>query len=89
MDTIKRIVTIAFVVLLLSTAHAQTGIGTTTPVNKFEVVTTVADPASSGTAANGNLRLGATSTNVHVLDFGLSSTSTNSWLQARTKHALP
>ena len=31
MDTIKRIVTIAFVVLLVSTAHAQTGIGTTTP----------------------------------------------------------
>lgn len=31
MDTIKRIVTIAFVVLLVSTAQAQTGIGTTTP----------------------------------------------------------
>ena len=31
MDTIKRIVTIVFVVLLVSTAHAQTGIGTTTP----------------------------------------------------------
>lgn len=66
---------------------AQTGIGTTTPVNKFEVVTTTADPASSGIAANGNLRLGATSTNVHVLDFGLSSTSTFSWLQARSKSA--
>jgi hypothetical protein len=31
MDTIKRIVTIAFVVLLVSSAQAQTGIGTTTP----------------------------------------------------------
>jgi len=31
MDTIKRIVTIAFVVLLVSTVQAQTGIGTTTP----------------------------------------------------------
>jgi hypothetical protein len=68
-------------------AFSQTGIGTTTPVNKFEVVTTTADPASSGSAANGNLRLGATSTNVHVLDFGLSSTSTFSWLQARSKSA--
>ena len=67
--------------------YAQTGIGTTTPVNKLEIVTTAADPASSGTAANGNLRLGATSTNVHVLDFGLSSTSTFSWLQARSKSA--
>ena len=74
--------------LLISTGvFAQTGIGTTTPVNKLEVVTTAADPASSGTAANGNLRLGATSTNVHVLDFGLSSTSTYSWLQARSKSA--
>lgn len=74
--------------LLISTGiYAQTGIGTTTPVNKLEVVTTAADPASSGTAANGNLRLGATSTNVHVLDFGLSSTSTYSWLQARSKSA--
>lgn len=74
--------------LLISTGiYAQTGIGTTTPVNKFEVVTTTADPASSGAAANGNLRLGATSTNVHVLDFGLSSTSTFSWLQARSKSA--
>ena len=67
--------------------YAQTGIGTTAPVNKLEVVTTAADPASSGTAANGNLRLGATSTNVHVLDFGLSNTSTYSWLQARSKSA--
>jgi hypothetical protein len=74
--------------LLISTGiYAQTGIGTTTPVNKLEVVTTTADPASSGIAANGNLRLGATSTNVHVLDFGLSSTSTFSWLQARSKSA--
>lgn len=74
--------------MLISTGiYAQTGIGTTTPVNKLEVVTTAADPASSGIAANGNLRLGATSTNVHVLDFGLSSTSTYSWLQARSKSA--
>lgn len=74
--------------MLISTGiYAQTGIGTTAPVNKLEVVTTAADPASSGTAANGNLRLGATSTNVHVLDFGLSNTSTYSWLQARSKSA--
>ena len=51
---------------------AQTGIGTTTPVNKLEVVTAKADPATSGTTANGNFRLGAT-VGTHVLDFGLSS----------------
>ena len=62
---------------------AQTGIGTTTPVNKLEVVTTKADPATSGLAANGNFRLGATGF-THVLDFGVS-TGTYSWLQARDK----
>jgi len=66
-------------------AKAQTGIGTTTPVNKLQVEAATADPASSGTAANGNLRLSGTSTAVHVLDFGLSSTSTFAWMQARNK----
>ncbi len=70
--------------LLSGSVWAQTGIGTTAPVNKLEVVATTADPASSGTAANGNLRLGGISA-VHVLDFGLSSTSTFSWIQARNK----
>jgi hypothetical protein len=52
----------------------------------LEVVTTSADPATSGSSANGNLRLGP-STGVHVLDFGMSSTSTYAWLQARSKSA--
>ena len=86
MDTIKRIVTIAFVVLLVSTAQAQTGIGTTTPVNKLQVETTPAEPASTGATANGNLRLSG-STGSHVLDFGLSSAATYAWLQARSKSA--
>lgn len=64
--------------------QGQTGIGTTTPINKLEVVTTKADPAISGATANGNFRLGAT-VGTHVLDFGLSSSSTYSWLQARDK----
>jgi len=80
----KYIKLITFLTLLSGTAYAQTGIGTTAPVNKLEVVATTADPASSGTAANGNLRLGGISA-VHVLDFGLSSTSTFSWIQARNK----
>ena len=67
-------------------AFSQTGIGTTTPVNKFEVVTSTADPATSGATANGNFRIGPSSGS-HVLDFGLSSTSTFSWLQARSKSA--
>ena len=81
----KGIVLLAFSLAFLS-GKAQTGIGTTTPINKFEVVTTKADPASSGSSANGNFRLGAT-VGTHVLDFGLSSSSTFSWLQARDKSA--
>jgi len=64
--------------------NAQTGIGTTAPVNKFQVETTTADPANSGTAANGNLRLSGLSAE-HVMDFGLSSSNTFSWIQARNK----
>jgi hypothetical protein len=76
-----------FIVFLLFSSivlTAQTGIGTTTPVNKLQVETTLADPASSGALANGNLRLSASSGS-HVLDFGLSSSSTYSWLQSRSR----
>lgn len=75
-----------FTLFLISfqTLHAQTGIGTITPVNKFEVVAAAADPATTGTAANGNLRLGPSSGS-HVLDFGLSASSTYAWLQARSR----
>lgn len=82
----KKIFFILNVLLIASFADAQTGIGTTTPINKFEIVAIKADPATSGFSANGNLRLGATVGN-HVLDFGLSSTSTYSWIQARDKSA--
>lgn len=67
-------------------SYGQTGIGTTAPVNKFEVVNAAANPATSGSSANGHFRLGAT-VGDHVLDFGLSSSSTYSWLQARNKTA--
>ena len=81
----KQLLAIYFIFLCLG-SFAQTGIGTTTPVNKFEVVTTTADPSTSGTSANGNLRIGGLSV-VHVLDFGLSSSSNFAWLQARSKSA--
>jgi hypothetical protein len=81
----KKIFIILFFIFTgVSKIYAQTGIGTTAPVNKFEVVNTTANPATSGATANGHLRLGATSGD-HVLDFGLSSSSTYSWLQARNK----
>jgi hypothetical protein len=81
-----RILAILFLLVITYNSYAQTGIGTTAPVNKFQVETTTADPATSGTAANGNLRLGGLSVN-HVLDFGLSSSSNFAWLQARSKVA--
>ena len=65
-------------------SNAQTGIGTTTPINKFQVESVTADPANTGTSSNGLLRLSGNAA-THVLDFGLSSTSTFSWLQARSK----
>jgi hypothetical protein len=80
----KKLLFILLTSCALVKASAQTGIGTTAPVNKFEVVTATADPANAGATANGNLRLGPSSGS-HVLDFGLSSTSTFSWLQARLK----
>jgi hypothetical protein len=80
----KKIIFILSILLVANFVNAQTGIGTTTPVNKFEVVTATANPATSGATANGHLRLGASSGD-HVLDFGLSSSSTYSWLQARNK----
>jgi hypothetical protein len=82
----KFIFSLAFILLINQMLIAQTGIGTTSPVNKFQVEATTADPATSGTAANGNLRLGGLSV-VHVLDFGLSSSSNFAWLQARSKSA--
>ncbi len=81
-----RILAILFLLVITYNSYAQTGIGTTAPVNKFQVEASTADPATSGTAANGNLRLGGLSV-VHVLDFGLSSTSNFAWLQARSKSA--
>jgi hypothetical protein len=73
-----------FFLLISVSVFAQTGIGTTAPINKLEVVTSTADPATSGSSANGNLRLGGTSGS-HILDFGLSSSSTYGWVQARSK----
>ncbi len=84
----NKSVTILFLTLIFSCkTYAQTGIGTTTPVNKFDIFAVKADPVTSGATANGNLRLGASGSNNHVLDFGLSSTSTYSWLQARDRTA--
>ena len=82
----KKVVVIILASCALAKASAQTGIGTTAPVNKLHIETTTADPATSGATANGNLRLSGTGAS-HVLDFGLSSSSTYSWLQARSKSA--
>ncbi|MFM7019637.1 MAG: hypothetical protein ACKOXC_02425 [Aquirufa sp.] len=75
---------ILFLMFIAFQALSQTGIGTTTPVNKFQVEASTADPLNSGSSANGVLRLGGLSV-AHVLDFGLSSTSTFAWIQARNK----
>jgi hypothetical protein len=75
---------ILFIYFISIATYAQTGVGTTTPVNKFQIETTATDPTNSGSSANGNLRLSGLSVS-HVLDFGLSNTSTFAWIQARNK----
>ena len=80
---LKKIITL-FCVLSINYLVAQTGIGTVAPINKLDIYAVKADPVTTGSSSNGNLRLGATIGN-HVLDFGVSSTSTYSWLQARDK----
>lgn len=75
---------ILFIYFISIATYAQTGVGTTTPVNKFQIETTATDPTNSGSAANGNLRLSGLSVS-HVLDFGLSNSSTFAWIQARNK----
>lgn len=85
-DSMNKLIVLIVLCLVFFKGTAQTGIGTTTPVNKLQVETTAADPATSGAAANGIFRL-STSSGVHALDFGLSSTSTYSWLQARSDNA--
>jgi hypothetical protein len=74
-----------FTGLLLSVELiAQTGIGTTVPVNKFQIETAAAAPLTTGTGFNGNLRLSATGAN-QILDFGLGTTY--GWIQSRDKTA--
>ncbi|MEY4278625.1 MAG: hypothetical protein RL377_629, partial [Bacteroidota bacterium] len=82
----KRIAILFLTSIYLNPSFGQTGIGTTAPVNKLHIEANTADPATSGTSTNGNLRLSGTGAS-HVLDFGLSSSSTYSWLQARSKSA--
>jgi len=79
----KQLRSIYFIFISIAT-YAQTGVGTTAPVNKFQIETTATDPTNSGSSANGNLRLSGLSVS-HVLDFGLSNTSTFAWIQARNK----
>ena len=80
---VKRILVLIGIICSIH-LNAQTGIGTTSPVNKFQIETTASAPLTSGTGFNGNLRLGATSAN-QVMDFGLGTSY--GWIQSRDKTA--
>jgi hypothetical protein len=79
-----------FILILLTTSsriYAQTGIGTTSPVNKFQVESSTADPLTSGNnVRNGHLRLSGLGV-THLVDVGLMSTTNHfgTWIQARKK----
>ncbi len=83
----KKIVSILTILFFGFLSNAQTGIGTTTPVNKFQVETNVADPLTTGNnVQNGHLRLTGIGV-THMLDVGLMSSTSNfgTWIQARKK----
>lgn len=84
MNFINMIKKYFFLFFIISSNYlfGQAGIGTTTPVNKFQIETPVAAPLTSGTGLNGNLRLGAPGVN-QVFDFGLGTSF--GWMQARDK----
>jgi DNA-binding protein Fis len=78
----KKIITVFILLISFQIGYAQTGIGTITPINKFQVETAAVAPATSGATANGHLRLGVPGAS-QVLDLGLGSNY--GWLQARDK----
>jgi Chaperone of endosialidase len=83
----KKLVFILSFLFFTLLSNAQTGIGTTTPVNKFQVETNVADPLTLGNnVQNGHLRLTGIGV-THMLDVGLMSSTSNfgTWIQARKK----
>jgi hypothetical protein len=83
----KKFVFILLASCALVKASAQTGIGTTAPVNKFQVETTTADPLTSGNnLKNGHFRLSGIGV-THIVDAGLMSTTSNygTWIQAKKK----
>ncbi|MBP6054235.1 MAG: hypothetical protein KA527_01235 [Cytophagaceae bacterium] len=86
MKKLLAIVVLVLVIVPKGKLLAQTGIGTTAPVNKFQVEGAAADPATSGATANGILRLSGT-TGIHVLDMGVSYSATYAWIQARSESA--
>lgn len=78
----KKQVFIIVLMIWSTMGWAQTGIGTTAPVNKLQVEAAATVPAITGTASNGNIRLGVPGA-TQVLDLGLGSNY--GWLQARDK----
>ncbi len=69
--------------LALNPNGGNIGFGTVNPINKVEIVGLNSAPASSGSSANGALRIGGLGTNV-ILDAGVNTTGTiYSWLQSR------
>ena len=63
------------------------GIGTTSPVQKFHLDGVVGNPATSGTAQGGMVRLSNTTDNA-VLDIGMRSGGAGAWLQSTDETSL-
>lgn len=65
--------------------NGNVGIGNTLPLAALDIDGTQAAPATSGSAANGIIRMGDVATTNAVLDMGTISSTSASWIQARNK----
>jgi hypothetical protein len=69
------------------TSDGNVGIGTSSPVQKFHIDGVVGNPATSGTAQNGIVRLSNTTDNA-VLDIGMRAGGAGAWLQSTDETSL-
>lgn len=77
-----KVLIMSLFLIVLSKVHAQVGIGTNSSVNALDILGNSQTPASTGTAANGVLRIQKSLSNP-ALDMGVNA-AVYAWLQARS-----
>ena len=72
---------------IYSNEAGRVGVGTTSPVQKFQIDGTVGNPASVGTTQSGIFRISNTTDNA-TLDFGLRPGGGGAWIQSTDETSL-